>query len=169
MVVISNKYGKSSDRRGTNMLAILGKIVSLRTPTRLLATSGGILGKKQIQVRQIVDVDVAPDSFSLPDFEGLPTLQGLTGDARYLVTAGVSWARSITVNGGWTNNCDLQGAAAAGNNNLVNITVKVPILRERSDFSNVLDVIVDLLVKLAEFVGFFDIAENSRAGSMDVV
>lgn len=93
----------------------------------------------------------------------------MTGDARYLVAAGVSWAGSITVNGGWTNNCDLQCAAATTNNNLVNITVKVPSLRERSDFSNVLDVIVDLVVKVAEFVGFFDIAEDGRAGSMDVI
>lgn len=114
-------------------------------------------------------MDVAPDSFPLTDLEGLPTLQGLTGDVRYLVAAGVSWAGSVTINGGWTNNCDLQRAAATTNNNLVDITVKVPSLRKRSYFSNVLDVIVDLVVKLAEFVGFFDIAKDSRAGCMDVI
>lgn len=167
--MVSNRYKISSEIRGTNVFAILSKIVSLRTPARLLTARGGILGKEQIQVRQIFDVDIAPDSLSLPNMEGLPTFEGLTGNARNLAAASISRAGPLTVNGGWANNCNLQRVAATTKNDLVNITMRVSSLRERGDFGNVLDVIVDLGVKLAEFVGFCEIAEDSRARSVDEI
>lgn len=151
------------------MFAILSKIVSLRTPARLLTARGGIFGKKQIQIRQIFDVDIAPDSLSLTNMEGLPTFKGLMGEARDLVAASISGARSITVNCGWANNCNLQRVAATTKNDLVDITMRVSGLGERGNFGNVLDVIVDLGVKLAEFVGFCEIAEDSRARSVDEI
>lgn len=151
------------------MFAILSKIVSLRAPARLLTARGGILGKKQIQVRQIFDVDIAPDRFPLPNMEGMPTFKGLTGKVRDLVAAIISRAGSLTVNGGWANNYNLQCVAATTKNDLVNITMRVPSLRERGDFGNALDVIVDLGVKLAEFVGFCEIAEGSSARIVDEI
>lgn len=148
------------------MLAVLGKEVSLRTPARLLTTCDGVLGKEQIQVRQVFNVDVTPDGRSFCKLEAPPTGKDLMGNVRDLVAAGISGAGSFTINSRWTNNRNLQRGAVAADNNLVDVTVKVVSLSERGDFGNVLDVIEDLGVKLAEFIGLCKINEDSRAGSV---
>lgn len=111
-------------------------------------------------------MDVTPDGRPICQLEGLPTGKGVTGEARNLAAAGVSGAGSLTVNSRWTNNRNLQRGTVAADNNLVYITVRVSILRERGDFSNVLDIIEDLGVSLAELIGLCSINEDSRTGSV---
>lgn len=151
------------------MFAVLGKVVSLRTPGRLLATCSSILGKEQIQIGQVFNVDITPDGRSFRKLEGLPTGKGVTSEARDLVTAGISGTGSVAVNGRWANNCDFQCGAVTFNDNLVDIAVRMPSLGEGGDLSNVLDVIVDLLGNLTEPFGLCDVAEDSRTGGVDEI
>lgn len=152
------------------MFAILRKVVSLRTPSRLRPTRRSILGQEQIQVRQIINVDVIPDIFTLRNLEALPTLQRQSSQFRDLVTTGVSGARTRAVDSWWADNGCLQRAAVACNDNGVDITVKMAGLWKRGDFVNGRNVIVDFLVsELAELVGTVDVGEHSRAGGVDEV
>lgn len=111
-------------------------------------------------------MDVTPDGRSICELEAPLTDKDLIGEVRDLVAAGISGAGSLAVNSGWTNNRNLQRGAVGFDNNLVDITVRVFSLRERGNFGNVLDVIEDLGVNFAEFLGLCQINEDSRTGSV---
>lgn len=111
---------------------------------------------------------IVPNTLPRIHLECLATLQGKFGKSWDLVRAGISrCASSNTIDSRRAHNRRLDIIRVSRQDDSVNIPVYMSFDRERRDFLNRFNVVIDLLVRLLSELALANVGQDRRAGRVD--